>query len=170
MLILDVPILIFSFTFSLDAKFSLAFDIRDVSDVFPPADVERRLDAMRARNVLPDGGPIDVATGISQISNLGEGEPQGTVLMNELRHSVADKLDGRDDPHGKSGLRGISTLTVDSFALEAILAGVRPAISVNRACVARIPQNAGRKQRGLVHSIYGYKKLRHWIFPLHGSC
>src|SRR5690349_16370073 len=86
--------------------------------------------------------------------------------MNELGHSVRNERDGRAKTHSKSGRRGICALTRHSLTLETIFAGIGKAISVNRACVARISQNTRRKKRWLVHPIYGYKKLRHWIFPL----
>src|SRR5258708_676899 len=120
---------------------------------------------MRACNVLPDSSPIDVAAGIAQISNLGEAQPQGIVLMNEISHSISDELDSRDDAYGKCGRCGISTLTLRRFALKAILAGIREAIRVNRACMTRVPQNAGREKRRLAHSIHWHKRVRHWIFP-----
>lgn len=161
MLILDVRGLHFGFIFSFETNFSFAFDKRDACDVFPPTNVEGSLDAMRACNVLPDGGPIDVATGITQVGNLGEGELQGTVLMNEPRHSIPDEPDGRDEPHGKCGRRWISPLTRYGLTLAAVSTGISEAIRVNSASVARLSQNAGRDKCRLVHSIYGYKRVRH---------
>lgn len=131
------------FTLKFEASSSCALNAREGCQVFMPSDIKRSLDTMRARRIFPDGGPIDVAAGITQVCNLGEGELQGSVLMNELSHAVSDEPDGRNKTHSKSGRRRISTFTRHGFALEAIFAGIRLAIGMNRTCMAWLAENAG---------------------------
>jgi len=149
----------FGFSFNFKAGFSCAFDARDVCEVFTPSDIESGFDPMRACHIFPDGRPIDIAAGITQLSDLGKRKSQGIVLMNELSHSVSNERNGRSEPHGKSRRRRISALTSDGPALEAIFTGIRQAICVNCTCVAWRPENAGRDKRRLVHSIYRYKLI-----------
>jgi len=105
-----------SFPINFEARFRFIVDARYGCDALAPSNIERSLDTMRARHIFPDGGPIDVAAGITQIGKLGEGQPQGIVLMNKLGQAVCDELDGRTNPYSKCGWRGISAFTLIGLA------------------------------------------------------
>jgi hypothetical protein len=130
------------------------FDKNDGCDGGAPSKINRKPDAVRTRDVIPDSLSVDVAAYVPQISERGKGELQCILLMDENSSAIPDKLKSRTEANNECRRRGIRALTLIGLATTATLAGMTLlARRVNGARGARLTKEAGRDKRGLMLAI-----------------